>query len=198
MAHTRLKKNREYTPAYKEQLFFIWYKAGRPEVPYLMSISPPDDSNNLPNTLVVHSWMKLYSWNERADILDAEVARLVEQKAIEEKVEMFQRHAELGKDMQQQATDYFIQHPLDDPQVAIRMLTSGINIEKASKGLPEALLKVAKMKDEELGSVVARLMSKASTSDFEASIEENLNVEDNVVEGEFLDDGGADVENGTN
>jgi hypothetical protein len=180
-----------YSGDYKDQCFFAWYRASRPSGAKLIEIIPANVNGKKPGHTLISKWIKDFSWHERADILDAEVTRQVETKAVQEKVEMFQRQAELGKKLQDLGAEFFENNEVTKAAVALQMIVRGAEIEKASRGIPDALIKVAQLKDEDLNDLVGRLMSKVGVNEMEAFTKDTVSVlKDDVeksdsVEGEF-------------
>lgn len=164
-----------YTDVYKEKTFIAWYSAGCPSGERLLLCIPKDELGREANIDVVKRWMKNEGWRERADILNQQVAREIEQRAVEARVEMLNRQAEVGKKLQQLGMDFFDDHYLDKPGEAIRAIVDGAALERSSRGLPDALLKVAEMKDEQLSSVLANLLNKVGSDQIENAL--NFSVE---------------------
>jgi len=48
---------------------------------------------------------------------------------------------------------------------AIRMLVTGVEIEQASRGLPQALMKISEMNDESLSQMVNKLLAKMNPTE---------------------------------
>jgi len=174
-----------FSDDYKEKTFFIWYSSGKLEGLRLLDLLPKDIYDRKPNLTTISTWINKLGWRERADVLDVEVAHRIERMAIEEKVEMFNRHALVGREMQDKAIDYFNKNDITSGNVALRLLVEGVEIERQSKGVPGALERLSKMNNEELEKTVERLLQKA---DSPTSLPE-------IVDGIFMDESDG-VENG--
>lgn len=139
----------------------IWYKMGRPTATEFMKYLPKDlDTGDVAKYNSLLAWRNKYAWDMRADVLDAEVTRQIEIQAINEKVEMLRRQADLGKRLQDAGEDYFLHNAIVSDRVALGAIKTGVEIERNARGIPDALLKIADLKDEELGDIVGKLLSK--------------------------------------
>lgn len=151
-----------YSDAYIEKCFVAWYTAGCPDGGRTMKIIPQDEMGRTPHPEVVKGWIKRYDWHSRADILNEQVAREIEKKAVEIRVEMLNRQAELGKQLQEKGMEYLEAHEFEKAGEALKAVISGAELERSSRGLPEAIMKVAEMRDEDLAKTLDSLLGKAS------------------------------------
>src|ERR1035437_7827550 len=122
----------EFASTYREKTFFMWYKNGRIPFSRLLDIMPPDELGRIPTPNLCKKWRELYNWNLRADVMDAEVAQRIEKIAVEQKVEMLNRHAEAGKLMVDKAVEFLKTHDISKMDIAGKRLVRGGEIEKAS------------------------------------------------------------------
>ena len=189
-----------FPASYIEECFLIWYKHGRPAMTEILKFIPPEElSGDIPRYQTIGIWAKNFAWHERADVLDAEVSRLVEIQAINEKVAMLQRQAKLGEMLQDKGKEYFDTHVIDNDRTALGAIKTGVEIERNARGIPDALLKIAEMRDEELGDVVSKLLAKVNPDEalkFTGVI--NITEKPDTVDAEFkeeteevVDDGGT-------
>lgn len=180
---TKLGKN--FSDGYKEEVFLIWFKNGRPVPSVLRDLLTPNHEDLVPTIATLRTWKRNFRWDDRADTLDALVVRKIEASAVEEKVRMLKKHAETAEKLQELGMEHLIDKKIDSSSVALKMVTEGIAIERESKGLPDALLKMAEMEDEKLIDTVSKLMDKLPSGKRE-EISEQFSDED-VVDGEFID-----------
>lgn len=194
-ANKRKLDNPSTTPFsedYIESCFLTWFNNGRPQIGKLVTMLPRDDLGRTVAKDTLARWMRDRAWNERADDLDSEVSRSVEQIAVQQKVEMFQRHALVGGEMIDKGIQYLREHGLDKSADAIKMIIEGVRIEKSSIGIPQALMEVSSMSDAKLMSVIARLMSgsddigvlEIKEADPDALVDGSIDATDIVSEGE--------------
>lgn len=141
---------RYFTVGYKDQLFLLWYKSGKPMAPSFFAICPPDPNGKRPNRNTIQGWVK-NEWRIRAHELDAQVNNEIEKRIIVEKVEMLTRHAKIGKEMQVMAIDW-LEENVDQLTAAsaVRLLDTGLRVERESRGVPAMLEGIMNMTDEEL------------------------------------------------
>ena len=189
-----------FPASYIEECFLIWYKHGRPAMAEVIKFIPPEElSGDTVRYQTLNVWAKHFAWYERADVLDAEVSRLVEIQAINEKVQMLQRQAKLGEMLQDKGKEYFDTHVIDNDRTALGAIKTGVEIERNARGIPDALMKIAEMRDEELGDVVSKLLAKINPDEalkFTGVI--NITEKPDTVDAEFkeeeteevVDDGG--------
>lgn len=175
-----------YTDEYKEKCFYAWYSAGRPVGLKLLEIIPEDAYGRRVTTIKLHEWRKFRGWEFRADELDAQVSLEVEKLAVREKVEMFQEHTEISQQLRQLGLQYFLDgdgnldpKKIDSSNVALRLIVQGIRIERESRGIADAIMKVSKLSDGKLMGTIGALM-EGMTAEEAAELEE-------IMEGDFAD-----------
>jgi hypothetical protein len=155
-------RTEKFSHHYKEQLFLIWYQEGKPVLRKFYEIMPLDSADRKPTLATLQVWASELNWKERALDQDEEVRKQLEHQAIATKVEMLNRHAETGKELQQIGIEYIREH-LDQirPSTAVRMIIEGIRIEEGSRGIGTALKEALEMTDDELTSKVEDLLLKS-------------------------------------
>ena len=154
---------KKFPPGYIDEVFAIWYDAGKPVAPQLQQVIPEYALlKEKPETHVLREWMKSESWIERTEQLDSEVKKSFDEKHILSKVEMLERHSEVGREMQTISLVWLRDNKENlSPGTAVRMLVDGIEIERATAGIPAALKKMMNMGDEDLQNEVAKLLADA-------------------------------------
>jgi len=142
---------RFYPEGYRQQIFVIWYNAGKPSSKKLFNIIPPWEYNGKkPAVAALKHWIDdvfvIQSKN-----LDDQVMRKLNEKLVEEKLEMLQRHADTGKEIQDIAFKY-IKDNTDKLNInsAARLWIAGVEVERDSRGIPDALKKLNEMSNEDL------------------------------------------------
>lgn len=183
-----------YSLAQIEEIFFIWYKANRCTIQQLQTLCSESGINPVPSIHNLYRWKDHHKWLDKADVLDQQVMKQIETKAIEEKVEMYRRHSEMAKSLQDMAFAYFQENGIDNAKVALTAVIKGAELERISRGIPDALQKVAKLQDEELSSIVTKLLGKVSLPDKAIEELKEDESEEEIVEGEFEDKGNVENE----
>lgn len=156
-----------YSDAYKEKAFVAWYSAGCPTGERFALCLPTDENGRVVQADVAKKWIRDFGWRDRANALNEEVARQIERRAVEVRVEMLNRQAEAGKLLQEKGLKYLDEHEFEKAGEALKAVISGAELERASRGLPDALLKVAEMKDEDLSKVLSNLLGKVGSDQIE-------------------------------
>lgn len=175
----------EFVHTYKEKMFLIWFKNGRLPLARLVDLIPPDELGRRPTTTLISKWRDQLNWNLRADIMDAEVAQRIEKIAVEQKVEMLNRHAEAGKLMVDKAIEYIKANDITKMDTAVKMLVQGVEIEQASRGIPTALLKIAELDNEGVMALANKLMGQMNPDDVTKMLSDSVAVKGDVVDAEF-------------
>jgi len=150
-----------FSEDYRENMFELWYKQGKPSNIIFHRRAPADENNVMPTAATFKFWID--DWRERAEALDELVMQKLNERLVYEKVEMLKRHSEAGRKMQKMAIDTLEQLKPDDftSSSLIRLWAEGIRIERESSGIPEALEKMTKMSDEQLVDEIKDIFSHA-------------------------------------
>jgi hypothetical protein len=176
-----------YDDNYKEICFVAWYKSGRPNGEKFLAAVPVDKDGRKPHLVHLNEWRSLQNWDLRADVMDTEVARQIEKRAIEEKVEMFTRHAALGKDLQERGMEFFDTHGIEKDSTALKMIISGVEMEKVSRGLPDALMAISEMQDDDLKGLVGKLLQHFDPNETNINVNDLEKISSQIIEGTFKD-----------
>ena len=154
-----------FSSAYKESLFLEWYQLGKPAITdYWLKMSL-DNRGRRPSKDTVIRWAT--KWKERSKILDKEVEMGIVEQAVAEKVEMLRRHANIGKEIQSLSLDYLrdvAENQELTPNAAVRLLQIGVDMERDSVGVPEALEKMSKLDDESLLKEISSIVNSSGVT----------------------------------
>jgi len=94
------------------------------------------------------------------------VQKSVDLVLIQTKVEMLERHAQVGTKMQDIALEYLEEHAEEmSAPAAVRLLVEGIRIERESRSIPEALAKLTSLSDEQLLKEIVKTFEEAPLED---------------------------------
>lgn len=151
-----------FSENYKLSVFELWYRSGKPTAKVMYNLVEPDPvTGDIPTFTTLQTWMKV-DFVPHADMLDQQVQMALEERLIQEKVAMFEKHAKIAVDLQEMAITYLDENQ-DNLKVpnAVRMLIEGVRIERESRGIPQALEKMMNRTDEELLKEVTEIVSKA-------------------------------------
>ena len=167
MTMTRNVSPTPYNQDYKNVAFYIWYQNGRLSMPKLVRKLSEREDGTKPNHLTVGNWKRDNNWIEKADEMDQEAAIQIQKKLIDDRVKMFEEHAEFGEHLRVQALYYLQEHDVDTPNEAMRLLTIAVNMERESVGLSDILKRLKDMEDGDLKDKIAHLMKKGQLTDFD-------------------------------
>lgn len=155
---------RNFPDYYKDQIFYVWFEAGKPGASSLRKIIQPLQGTTLvPSVSILHKWIH-EEFQSKAEELDIQITQTFNDQVVASKVEMLQRHIEIGKKMQEVAIGW-IESNLEsmNPNAAVRLLVEGLRVERESAGIPEALEKLTTMSDEDLLQEINDLISNSPT-----------------------------------
>lgn len=149
-----------YTDQYIDQVFYLWYEGGKKLSNDLINLLPPSPDGNKPSKATVGSWIPDHGWEERADALDAEVSRSIEEKIIVKRTEMWERQAKLADELIDIGMDFLKDKGIKNDASAIRAIDLGMSTQRISTGMAEAMVRIGKMNDEQLTSELQKLLGK--------------------------------------
>lgn len=157
----------KFPPGYIDQVFAVWYSAGKPSASNLYRSVPEYEFNQeKPSLIMLKTWMKDSEWVDRTELLDSESRAKLNEKLILSKVEMLERHGEIGREMQRLSLDWLRDGDNDlSAGTAVRMLVDGITIEQEVAGIPEALKKMLSLSDEDLIKEIAQSIADTPDAD---------------------------------
>lgn len=158
-----------FSDEYKSTLFLAWYRAGCPK--NYTKIIVEDEYGNTPSKITVGNWARKENWKYRAEVLDREVKKRIEDAAIHEKVEMLKRQAEYGKQLQEKGFEFFEDHGITKEATALQMIKIGVEIERNTRGLPQALAKIAQMDNITLAETATKLLSQYEDEDVQQLVD---------------------------
>jgi hypothetical protein len=167
-----------YTDTYREACFLAWFQNGCPKGKQIVDCLPSDEHGRKPHEKAINEWMNTYDWYARADVLNSEVSKRIEIQAVEDKVKMLQKQAESGEKLQEMGMSFLDKVGFDKSADALRAIIQGAELERASKGLPSALIKISEMEDSKLADVIAQLMKKSNPDETAQFIEAEFKEED--------------------
>jgi len=173
---------REFTDAYIEQCFTVWYSMGQPtNMQILQDAVPETPEGRKPGIQMLRQLRDTYGWNERADVLNAKAIEVVEHQLIDQKATMLKRQAEQALQIANLARDHLVENGFDTSSSAVSALFKATEEERIVRGVSEMMIKISKMSPEELMQEAAKLLKRNSeviegeTVDPESELGENEN-----------------------
>ena len=173
----------QFPPGYMDEIFTLWYSLGKPNTNILLAKIPPcpQAGNNKPGMSALYAWVKDV-FRPRAVALDEEVMNKINERMVAEKVEMLNRHADIGIKMQDMAMAYLKDHEEDlGVSTSVKLLVAGVEIERESRGIATTVEKISRMSDTELEKEVQRLLDRAPLEILPAGNEDDSDAD---IEGE--------------
>jgi hypothetical protein len=148
-----------YSDAYKQSIFALWYKSGKPTCRRLqpMILEPDPITGDIPTVNVLMRWISDH-FKEQAEELDQQVGQQLTETLVAEKVEMLKRHATVSREMQKMGLDYLRENGVGGARNAIQLLVEGLEIERGAVGAPQIAQKLLNMSDEQLVEELKQLV----------------------------------------
>jgi hypothetical protein len=170
-ALSRKKNKNEFSGEYIESAFLIWYQNGREGPNDLVLNLTSFEHLGTPSPNTIRKWIRKFRWEERAELLDKKVMDALDRGAITSKLEMLNRHADLGRLAQEKATLLLFGDGatpgtinIRNARDAIRLLVEGVRMEQESMGVEKLLDTVSKMSDDQVKNKLTKLFTKAGGS----------------------------------
>ena len=160
-----MKISNKFSPGYIDQVFSIWYSRGKPPATKLFDLIPEDALIiEKPHTVILRNWMKTEELMAKTEDWDFVTEKALREKSTAAKIEMLERHAEVGKEMQQTSLDWIRDHKEElTAGTAVRMLVEGIRVEQGAVGIPDAIRRMQEIDDEKLLEEVAQLIADSES-----------------------------------
>lgn len=184
----RLSTYTTFDQNYIEKVKVFWYSAGRPECTVLKNKLENEhlvnDRDQTPSIELLRRWVKEHGWHEWADIMDARASELVETEIIEQKATMLREQAKRGQRLQELGMLALEQDGFDSASAAVSAVIKGSELERTSRGIGEALVRMSKMTNEELKQEIISQLERASRSGQIIEAEEIKTPEDSENSGQ--------------
>lgn len=151
--HQRTWKDANWPDDYRAVCYTTWYRNSKPTAKILVDLIPVEEhSGRKPGIKILEDWIKT-TFAESAIVTDETAMEMLHKDNALAKVEMLERHALLGRKMQDLAVKYFDEHGVETLKArdAINILVQGIKVERESRFPQEKeFSKLAEMNDEQL------------------------------------------------
>ena len=150
-----------YSDQYKEQTFILWYDGNRKISNKFANSLPEDEQGQRPTFKTIEKWRDEFGWMQRADALDGELSRKLQDEVINKRIRMYEEHVEVSNSLIAKGKDYLENHPIDDMADALKAISLGVEIQRVSVGQIELGQKILRMSDEQLNREIYKLMGKS-------------------------------------
>jgi len=157
-----LERRIEYSEEYKRDVFYLWFNNKQPAIARLYEMIP-EEWGKKPTLSTLRVWGS-NDFVPKANRMNREMSEQLEKQAIQEKFEMLKRHGVIGREMQNMALDAL--RKIGDEgdlgeHAAVRMLVAGVEMERDSVGVPQAIEKLLNQSDEDLLEEVQKLIGES-------------------------------------
>lgn len=174
-----MSKLTAYTEQYKESCFQAWYAGGRPTLASkIFEILPYDEYDRQPSMDIMRKWRNEGEWDLRADEMDSKANRIVEDELIGQRVEMLKQQAKRARMMQEKGAEYLEDNGFDSSSSAVQAIVKGAEMERSSLGLSDAMLKLARLTNDELQEETRKMLENFVNSGESGDIIDVDEVED--------------------
>lgn len=150
-----------YSDQYKEQTFILWYDSNRKISQKFANSLPEDENGQRPTFKTIEKWRDEFGWMQRADALDGELSRKLQDEVINKRIKMYEEHVGVSNSLIAKGKDYLENHPIDDMADALKAISLGVEIQRVSVGQIELGQKILRMSDEQLNREIYKLMGKS-------------------------------------
>jgi hypothetical protein len=155
------RTNIMFTPTYIEKAFATWELHNHPNVNALIDMLEVDENGRRPEPATIMSWKTKYGWELRSGAIQVETQKQTDRQLVQVRMDMMKRHADLAKDIENEAWTYLKETGFDSSASAVSALFKAIDEEKKSTGMGIALAQVFTMSDEDLQKHMNRLLLRA-------------------------------------
>lgn len=153
-----------YTDSYKEKVFFLWHEGGRKISPRFVNSLPMAENGFRPGFKTVEQWRDSHGWIERADALDAEISSRFQTEAVNKRIKMYEEHIEVSNSLISRGKQFLENNPIDEMPDALKAISLGIEIQKASVGQIEMGQKILQMSNTQLLNEITKLLGAPEVS----------------------------------
>lgn len=150
-----------YSDQYKEQTFILWYDGNRKISQKFANSLPEDENGQRPTFKTIEKWRDEFGWMQRADALDGELSRKLQDEVINKRIKMYEEHVEVSNSLIAKGKDYLENHPIEEMGDALKAISLGVEIQRVSVGQIELGQKILRMSDEQLNREIYKLMGKS-------------------------------------
>lgn len=150
-----------YSDQYKEQTFVLWYDSNRKISQKFANSLPEDENGQRPTFKTIEKWRDEFGWMQRADALDGELSRKLQDEVINKRIKMYEEHVTVSNKLIELGKDFLDNHKIEEMGDALKAISLGVEIQRVSVGQIELGQKILRMSDEQLTKEIYKLMGKS-------------------------------------
>lgn len=126
----------------------------------VLRVLPVSADGKKPASTTVKDWMITRGWIERADALDAEVSRALDEEAIQERAAQLKEMAKVGKEIMDKGKKHILENDFDSSAAAVRAVGLGSDMVFRFSAAADYLAKIGSMSNKQLDVEVRKLLGK--------------------------------------
>lgn len=155
-----------YTDQYIEQTFYLWHKGGRKISQKFANSLPEDEKGRRPTFKAIEKWRDKFGWIDRADKLDAEISNALQERVIDERIQMYEKHVGLANALIAKGEAFLVSGTITEMKDALKAIELGIEIERVSVGQAEFGRKLLTATGDQLVKELNKLLAPKIESEF--------------------------------
>lgn len=149
-----------YTRQYRDQVFQSWFSLGCPVIHrFRQSWRDPETGRQLSDA-ILRKWFVEDDWEGHATQLREEQVRRAEEELIQNRLEAIRRHTQISRLLQSKAVAFFANNDIVSDGTALGAVRLGIELERQALGMPELVMAIQKMSDDQLVAFVSEQRAK--------------------------------------
>lgn len=158
--------NEHFTDEYKLNVFMLWYNQGKLTAEQLRErISADPVVGRMPSVDTLRGWIRDI-FIPKAIFLDEQVASGLDQKLINQRIEMAERHALIGQALQEKGLKYLEEHDITSAKDALAAVIKGVEIEHEARIMPtDFLKKISTMNDDQIYKELRNILQEGTILD---------------------------------
>lgn len=165
----------DYSEEYIESVFYLWVQGGKKlGNPFLNSLPELPDKKTVSRATLNH-WIESRGWKERADAIEAEASRAMDELFIDRRKKMYEEQAHVADELIKKGMEFLNASGkgIQTDSSAIRAIDLGLATQRSSIGMAEAYVKISKMSDDQIDREISRLLGKSPDDAVDAEILED-------------------------
>lgn len=157
-----------YTDQYIEQTFFLWHKGGRKISQRFANSLPEDEKGQRPSFKTIEKWRDSFGWIDRADALDAEISRALQDQVINERIEMYRKHEKVADKLLEIGRDFL--ETIDPKEIemsdALKAIAMAVELQRVTVGQVGMGQKILNMSSDQLNKELIKLLGGEKQDEF--------------------------------
>lgn len=150
--------HKEFPSDFIQKTFTMWYNAGKPAADEFWQMLREISPDMHPSLRVLTSWV-MDDFTMKAMELDHKVEEKLDATLIEGKLDMLERQARVGRQMQEMAWNFLLENGPESARNAITLLKIGLDTEREARSVPGFLKGLTEKTDMEVVDEIKKLVS---------------------------------------